>query len=114
MRRINLEDYIIHGKVVNPNPEKDGQMLIDTQILYPVKDTIIALLFAPKMGLNGIELVRQKRLVDKIEACQNGSIVLETEGWDRLVAAVNKAVGFSKNDVELVERILDAPEVDVT
>lgn len=110
MRKLNLTDYIAYSKA--PDPVVPGKLL-DIQHPYPVKDTILMLLFAPCQRLSGLELVKQQALALKIEACKEAEILLEDAEWKRIKEAFDKFEGFSRQDVELVERINDAEVVEV-
>ena len=110
MRKINLENYIVTHKV--PDNMNMGK-LIEIQLPYPVKDSIINLMFTRELQLTGVELVRQNMLAMKIEACREPEIVLEEEEWQRLEKAFKAFKGYARDDVELVQRILEAPIIDL-
>ena len=110
MRKLSLKDYIAHSKA--PDPMVLGKLL-DVQHPYPVKDTILMLLFSPVQRLSGLEVVKQQALALKIETCTSDDILLEDAEWDRLKLAFDKFEGFNREDVELVERINNAEEVEV-
>jgi len=110
MRKINLKDYIAKSKA--PDPMKLGKLL-DIEYPYPVKDSILTLLFSRELKLNGAELVKQQALALKIEACKEDEVLLEDAEWQRLKLAIDTCTGFNRQDVELVTRINEAEVVEV-
>ncbi len=107
MRRIKLDNYNIIRKV----PDNMGGKLIEIQLPYAVKDSILNLMFIKELQLTSAELVRQNMLAIKIESCKDSEVILEDEEWGRLKKAVNTFKGFIRDDIELVTRILEAEEV---
>lgn len=110
MRKLNLKDYTAYAKV--PDRAQIGK-LIDIQYPYPVKDSILVLLFSRELKLTGAELVKQQALALKIEACKEDEILLEDAEWERLKFVIETCTGFNRQDVELVERIREAKVVEV-
>jgi len=110
MRKLDLTDYTAKAKV--PDPAKPGGLL-DIQYPYPVKESLLQVMFAPQLKLTGPELLKQTMLGMKIESCKDGSILLEDAEWERLKQAVTVVTGFSSPDVEFVRRILEAPETPI-
>jgi hypothetical protein len=108
MRKLKLDNYnVIHKVPDNMNPGK----LIEIQLPYAVKDSILNLMFIKELQLTSAELVRQNMLAMKIESCKDSDILLEEEEWNRIKKAVNTFKGFARDDIELVARILDAEEI---
>jgi len=108
MRKLNLKDYMVTGKVKGG----DGQP-VDITAPYHVKDSILNLLFTRELQLSGAELVKQNVLAMKLEACKDDEILLEDEEYNRIKRAIDIFKGFNRNDVELVTRINDAEVVEV-
>jgi hypothetical protein len=76
---------------------------------YRVKDGLIAILMHPELRLSAVELLKRNRLGQRIlDAIE--TIKLEEEDYTRLKGAVEGVTGFSRADVELVQRVLEAPE----
>ena len=106
MRNLDLTDYQATQKVLGGNGE-----LIETTGPYPVKDSILNLMFLPSLGLQGAEAVRQQVLAHKIEKA-NGEILLEEAEYERIKNAVEKYSVRNRHDVTLVDRILNqTPEI---
>jgi hypothetical protein len=110
MRKLNLKDYMV--KMMVPDKMNPG-MEIGTEFPYRVKDSIINLMFIRELQLGGAELVKQNILAMKLEQCKEDEILLEDEEWQRIKRAVDVFKGFNRNDVELVTRINEAPQVEV-
>ena len=108
MRKLNLKDYTVTGKVMGG----DGKP-IDIKAPYRVKDSILNLMFIRELQLSGAELVKQNVLAIKLETCKEYEILLEDEEWARIKKAVDVFKGFTRNDVELVTRITEAEVVEV-
>ena len=101
MRKLNLRDYQVTRKV----PGGDGELIEITQ-LYPVKDSILNVMFLPSLGLQGAEAVRQQVLAHKIEQAGE-EIMLEEEEYGRVKKAIEAFSVQSRYDVELIDRILN-------
>ncbi len=110
MRKLNLKDYTV--KMKSPDPMKLGGV-IDFELPYPVIDSILNIMFRKELQLSGAELVKQNVLATKLEICKDSEILLEEEEYKRLKTAFDKCTGFTRADVELVERINEAEEVEV-
>jgi predicted glycosyltransferase involved in capsule biosynthesis len=106
MKKLDLSNYLVTVKV------KDGEQIVDRQIPYDVKGSIRGILFHADQRLSGIDLMENFKLAEKIAAAE-GSILLEKDDYNRLKKSFDAFRGFGENDVELVKRILDAPEVQV-
>jgi hypothetical protein len=103
MRKINLDPYQVQI------PKGDGTMVADN---YEVRESIIQSLYAPALRLGVRELLDNDRLAQKIK--QAGSdLLLEEEEYSRVLKAFETIINYTQNDVELVRRVLDAPEVPV-
>jgi len=110
MRKIKLTNYLVTRKAPdNMNPDK----IIDYQLPYQVKDSILNLMFIKELQLTSAELVKQNMLAIKIESCKDSEIILEDEEWERIKRAINTYKGFSREDTELVTRINEAEVVGV-
>jgi hypothetical protein len=64
-----------------------------------------------------VELTRENGEVESIEEAEivegNGSILVEEDDYRKLRQAFETIQGFTKNDVELVKRVLEAEEIEV-
>ena len=108
MRKLNLKDYTITVKEKTPLGD-----LIDAEYPYPVKDSILNLLFIRELQLSGADLVKQNVLAMKLEQCKDSEILLEDEEWGRIKLSIDTFKGFNRGDVELVIRINKAEVVEV-
>jgi len=105
MRRLKITNYTVKVKV--PDQRNLGQE-IEIELPYHFKTSVLNLMFLPELKLSGAELVRQNMLAMKLEACTNEEIELADEEYQRIKKAVDTFAGFTRQDVELVERINNA------
>ncbi len=110
MRKLNLKDYTV--KVRAPDQMNPGKM-IEGELPYHIKDSILNLMFIRELQLNGAELVKQNVLAMKLEQCKDDEILLENEEYSRIKKAIDTFKGFGRNDVEFVTRINEAEVVEV-
>ena len=108
MRKLNLKDYIVKDRIPDKN---DPTKVIDIELPYRVKDSILNLMFLPQLQLSGAELVKQNVLAMKLENCKDSEIMVEEEEYQRIKRAFDAYKGFRRHDVELVKRILEAEEI---
>lgn len=80
---------------------------------YDVRNTLGEVLLAADQNVSGRELLANHDLFRKLRDHPEASILLEEPEWGRLVVAFETVTGFSKNDVELVQRVLNAEQVEV-
>lgn len=80
---------------------------------YEVKKSLAGVLFVPGLNLSAREAVDHDRIARKIEECTSDEILLEDSDWQKIKRSVEVHTGFTRNDVEFVHRVLNAPEVDV-
>lgn len=108
MRKIQLQNYMV------ASPMPDGSTELKP---YRVKESMISCLLHPTLELTGRELLLRNKLATRIEEAEivkeNGSILVEEEDYRKLRQAFETIKGFTKNDVELVRRVLEAEEIDV-
>ena len=110
MRKLNLKDYTVTIKA--PDKMIPGKVIV-AEVPYPVKDSILNLMFIRELQLSGAELVKQNMLAMKIEACNDDFIILEDDEYQRVKKPIDIYKGFTRNDVELVTRINEAEVVEV-
>ena len=110
MRKLNMTNYTVKFKT--PDRLVPGK-LIESELPFQVKDSILNLLFIQDLQLTGAELVKQNVLAMKLESCKEDEILLEDEEWGRIKRAVDTFKGFDRNAVELVTRITNAEVVEV-
>ena len=83
------------------------------QVPYSVKDSLIELLLAKNLELNGRELIERDKIGSKILACSDGQILLEEEEWNKMVRSAENVKGLGRADVVLIRRIFEAEQVEV-
>lgn len=104
MRKIDIRPFVV---VIN---EPDGGK---REVGYRFKESIIEILFNPNLKLNSVNLLKQDELAKKIMNAGEEELLLEEEEYIRVKAALDTIQGLTKNDVELVRRIINATEVEV-
>ena len=108
MRKIQLENYMV--KV----PTDDGKFEPKP---YNVKESMVSCLLHPALKLTGRELLLRNKLATRIEDAPivegNGHILVEEEEYRKLRQAFETIEGFTKSDMELVRRVLEAEEIEV-
>lgn len=110
MRKVDLKPYDITQKVQANS--KDGIQEVDAVRAYDVKESILRVLFMPKLMLMGPEIIKQEALALKIEAANDGEVTLTETEYERLKNAVEKYPAQSRADVQFVNRILnETPEI---
>ena len=103
MRKIDLTTY--------QTPWRTDVSELERQ--FAVKESLAAVLFNSP-SLNPRQLLRVNAIAEKIERA-DGFVLLENDEYDRLVEGLEgtSAVQLTRDTVELVRRVLEAPVVDV-
>jgi len=108
MRKIELQNYMVNV------PAADGTFAPKP---YDVKESMVSCLLHPALKLTGRELLLRNKLATRIEEAEivegNGYILVEEEDHRKLRQAFETIQGFTKNDMELVRRVLEAEEIEV-
>jgi predicted AlkP superfamily phosphohydrolase/phosphomutase len=108
MRKIEVQNYMVNLR----NPEGNLEPKP-----YNVKDSMVSCLLHPALKLTGRELLLRNKLATRIEEAEikegNGHILVEEEEYRKLRQAFETIEGFTKSDMELVRRVLEAEEIEV-
>jgi hypothetical protein len=108
MRKIELQNYMVNV------PAADGKFVPKP---YNVKESMVSCLLHPALKLTGRELLLRNKLATRIEDAEivegNGSILVEEDDYRKLRQAFETIEGFTKSDMELVSRVLEAEEIEV-
>lgn len=108
MRKIELQNYLVGMR--NLEGEKEPKP-------YDVKGSLVSCLLHPALKLTGRELLLRGKLATRIEEAEivegNGHILVEEEEYRKLRQAFETIEGFTKSDMELVRRVLEAEEIEV-
>jgi hypothetical protein len=80
---------------------------------YMVRDAVVSVLLSPELRLTGVQLLTNNLLASRILKESGTSILLEQGDYAVLAQAVATIHGFGRWDVQFVDRILNAPEVEV-
>ena len=107
MRKLALDNYPV---VLNRgNGKKDT-------IWYEMAESAAGLLMLPQRQLTGLQLLKAAKIADAIrEAGEKGQedILLDEAQWNELRTAAETVRGLGQNEVEMLRRIVEAPQVDV-
>lgn len=103
MRKLNLKNYQV--EVMGKDGEKRS-------IPYMVKDALIEIMFQPSLKLRAKSLLEQNTLAKKILEAKD-EILLEEAEYGKILMAIERVEGLTRNEVVLVERILGCPEIKV-
>ncbi len=104
MKEINLTPYEISG-------HKDK---------FEPKIFLGETLLSPLLKLGGLDLLASFKLADKIQTCSTDKLLVDDKEYAKikkvteLPSMAGAAIGFGRNEVEMIRRILEAPEVEVT
>ena len=104
MRKIDLTSYEVELQMGEPGKTRPAP--------YDVKKSISMSLYHPELKLSSRELLDNDRLARKIESADD-SILLEESDYACVLRAFETIKGFDKHDVELVRRVIEAPEIKV-
>ena len=102
MRKIDLSSYDVTVM------EKDAMVTLP----YDVKGSLVNGLYHSDLRLGYKELFENDKIARKIRD-SNGFVLLEEAEYEKLKQAFEIIKGFTKEDVELVRRVIEAPEVSV-
>ncbi len=102
MKKIDIRPYTV--SVVRTDGTKED-------VPYQVKESLIEILFNRELKLNGVGVVKQNQLAEKILAAGPDELLLEDEEYERVSRALSLIEGLGKNDVEFAKRIIDATQV---
>ena len=81
-------------------------------VTYDMKASLLNLLFHPDLQLTGVDLMKAQELAEKIDAVED-EVLLDSTEYARLQRAIETYKGFTRNEVKLVQRVYDAPEVEL-
>lgn len=104
MKSVNIAPYDMPAAA----SIQDGVLKAGGTQPYPIKDSLVNILFA-QPGLKARELLRRDDIARKVLNADSDTLVLEDAEFDQLKAAVELLEGYGRHDVELVRRILSTP-----
>ena len=99
MKKIQVADYTV---TVNG----EGQT-------YPMREALAEVIFHPALKIMALDLLKRDDLARKILSASSQDLLLEETEYSLVRAAVEKVDTFTRNDVEFVNRVLDAETVEV-
>ena len=104
MVKILVSDYSVIKQTTNGPKE----------FPYNVKESIAGILFHPDLKLGMRELLKRKELSDRIELCKDDYVFVTQEEYTKIKGAFDTVTGYTKDDYNLLLRIEEAEEVEVT
>ena len=108
MRKVELQNYMVSMR------DEQGNTVPKP---YNVKESMVSCLLHPALKLTGRELLLRGKLATRIEEAEikegKGFILVEEADYAKLKKAFETIEGFTKSDMELVRRVLEAEETDV-
>ncbi|KKL62574.1 hypothetical protein LCGC14_2183850 [marine sediment metagenome] len=116
MRKLILQDYQVKSGPEEEIecPECKKQITVGGKPLtYDVRDSIIEVMMSPELRLSGRELLERQKIALRIMESPDGEILLEDAEYGKIESAFEEITGFSRRDTELVQRVFEAPEVEV-
>ena len=102
MRKINLVNYMVQMRTA------EGI----TEMPYDVKEALSNIIFHPELKLGGREIILRGKLAEKIEKAGK-EIILEETDYSKIKQAFETIKGFTKNELELCTRVLEAELIEV-
>ena len=103
MRKLDLKKYTVSIR------DAKG---VTQSIPYGFKESLIQLIFHPNLRLSGKALLETNIVAEKLMKA-NKEILLEEEEYNKIKSAIDRFEGFTQNEVKLVERIYNCPQIDV-
>ncbi len=76
-------------------------------------------LLSPLLKLGGLELLASFKLADRIQVCETDKLLVDDKEYAKikrvteLPSMAGAAIGFGRNEVEMIRRILEAPDVQI-
>lgn len=104
MKKLNIKNYQVKMKDSLGNV-KEGD--------YAVRESISVMLLNQQLNLSGRDLLFNSKIATKIEDCKDDDVLLEDNEYAKLLSAVEQVHGLGKNEVELVRRVFECPDVKV-
>lgn len=102
MKKLDIQPYQV--SVVRTDGTKE-------EVPYQVKESMVEILFNRDLKLNGVGVIKQNQLAEKILAANSDELLLEDEEHERVMKALSLVEGLGKNDVEFAKRIINATSV---
>jgi len=108
MMKIDLRNYSVEV----PGLDEEGNPKVYYQE-YDVKMSLVTCIMHPDLKLSAVELLERDEIARKIRDSTD-EILLEDAEFQILRSSFDIIKGLTQNDVELVKRVFDANQVEVT
>ena len=103
MRKLDLKKYNITMRDING---------VTKSIPYEFKESLIQLMFHPDLRLSGKALLETNMIAEQLIKADK-EILLEEADYQKIKDAIDNFKGFSQNEVKLVERVYNCPQIDI-
>jgi hypothetical protein len=95
-------------------PVTDYTVMIDGKSqTYPMREALAEVLFHPALKIKALDLLKRDELARRMLASKDNDFLFEEAEYLLIRAAVDAIDTFTRNDVEFVNRVLDAETVEV-
>lgn len=101
MREIDVQRYPV--KAMTPEGVKE--------VPYDVQASMVNVLFAQER-MKAVEVLKRHAIAEMIRKAE-GSVLLEEADYEVLKGAFDAFEGWREQDVELIQRVLEAPKVEI-
>ena len=78
---------------------------------YQFKDVLVRILTHPILGLNGLELLENNVVAEKVKQVVGMEIILTEDEYHKITDTLKRFRGFTDGDVQFVKRIFNCPEI---
>ena len=101
-RKLDLKNYTISVR------NQQGVMQL---VPYEFKTALLNIITHQQLGLNGVELLEVKPLIEKIEQAVM-EVLLTNEEYLIIMNNLRKIKGFTRNDMHFIERVMKCPKIN--
>ncbi len=95
------------------SPANEPTAIAKAEADYDVRGSIVEILFHPDLQLGAKALLDRDTLARKVNDWPDNDLLLEETDYKKVLAALEVLKGLTRQDVEFVSRVLNAPEVAV-
>lgn len=113
MKEIDLKPYPIPEIRIADVDPVTGKSEIKVIKEYDVRESLVAILFSRDLQLTAKLLLEREPVARKILDKSISSVILETAEYALIKQAVETIKGYTRNDLDMVRRVLEAPDIAV-
>ena len=122
MKKIDLTPFtipvlipVVDEKGAIQTGEGNSRQMTWQHVPYPFIDNIINIVLNSKQEVTARQLLERNMVCEKLELAEKSGdteLLLDQKEYEMLTLSFENFKGFGRNDVEMVKRILSAPEVE--